>query len=105
MLMRGYGTNCWEVQAVEYNRGRLGETMRLGKWTRQRDAKVGVFVIFVDGRSTIHENHACGKKAKLDFWRRGKAPSPKISQIDETMHLHTLTRQRDAGTGFFLERQ
>ena len=26
----GYGTNCWEVQAVVLNRGRLGETMALG---------------------------------------------------------------------------
>ena len=27
------------------NRGRLGKTMRLGKWTRQRDAVGGVFFV------------------------------------------------------------
>jgi hypothetical protein len=39
--------------------------MRLDKWARQRDAEVGFFVIFVDGRSHVHENHARKKKRRV----------------------------------------
>ena len=49
-------------QIIGKFKGRLGETMRLGKWTRQRDAEVGF----------------------CDFRERGCAPFTKITPAERS---------------------
>jgi hypothetical protein len=52
-------------QIIGKFRRQIGESMRLDTLTRPSDAEGWFFVIFVDGASPVHENHACRKKRRV----------------------------------------